>query len=320
MRPALLLLLALALAACGPQPATLSDPAEPRPTQAPATPVPPTVSPPTAPPQTPLPSGSLIVFVEEGGVAFNRTTVTVNLDGTAHLERTALAGPVDWRVPSSQLSPLKDLLNQPEFANLPYTPISDVRCDDCYVMRVEARTPAGQKSLKFSQGDLEIGANTSPLFSQLLNVMTAVIRSVPQPTATALPAATQPPSHGAGALPPDVLLIYNREGGFAYSNLTLTIKLNGEASLASDNAAGPRPVTLTETDLAALDELLADPGLAQLPIDKIGACNDCYVYTLIARTPKGVVTLKADDADLSTGQWGPFQKVLAQLSIYLSLK
>jgi hypothetical protein len=272
----------------------------------------------TPPPQTPLPPGALIVFTLEGGLAFTSKIVTVYPDGTAHLVATTLTGPVDWTVPAEQVSPLKDLLISPEFAALAYTPNSGVNCSDCYVMKAEALTPVGQKSLMFTEADIDFAPGTPPLYKKLFDIMNAIFQSAPAPAGTGFPAgtATPPIPHEAEALPPDVLLVYNRQGGFAYSNLTLTVRLNGAAVLTSGNAPA-REFMLAGPDMAALKALLAEPALARLPGGRPSACADCYVYTVTARTPAGIVLLKADDASLSNGQWGPYQNLLKQLSSYL---
>ena len=290
MRRTILLILTILLIACNYTP-TLSDPAKPLP---------------TLPPVTPLPAGTLIVYVKAGGYAFTQTTVTVNEDGTAHLESSDRPAPIDWAVPTDQLQPLKDLLNNPAFAALPYDPDTNVLCADCYVLTVTALTPHGVKNLFFDQADIEIGKDVSPHYAELVTLMQTIIASAPT-TAVATP---QPK---AEALPPNVLLVYNREGGFAYSNTTLILTLTGEATLADSAQNQTQKWTITADQLATLTQLLNDPAAANLPFDTLVACNDCYIYDLTARAPEGIFNFKADDADLGNDRWPLFQKLIGQL-------
>lgn len=121
----------------------------------------------------------------------------------------------------------------------------------------------------------------------------------------------------AEALPGDVLLVYTREGGFAYSNTTLTIYKDGRAeeTYVSNPNTKPAPIqkTLSANDLAAIQAALNDPALAALPFGSGSGCADCYVYTVTARTANGIVSMQADEAELSKGNLGLFQTLINQL-------
>jgi hypothetical protein len=95
--------------------------------------------------------------------------------------------------------------------------------------------------------------------------------------------------------------------------MTLVLTLTGEATLTDAEKTQTQQWTITDNQLAGLNQLLNDPAITQLPFDTIVACNDCYVYGVIARTPKGILNFKADDADLSNDQWPLFHKLIDQL-------
>lgn len=316
-----ILLLMLFLAACAAPLATptVSDPAEPLPTPPTAVPTQaPTSAPtPTWPPVTPLPENTLIVFVKEGGYAFTSITITVHTDGTAQLAGSEISIPVTWTIPTDQFKALQDLLNNPGFAKLAYDPGPGLGCDDCYVMTVRALN-AGRSttSLKYDQADLDMVKDISPLYDQLVVVMKDIENTAPVPG----PIPTEQgitPKPGAD-LPANVLLTYNRAGGIAYSDINLVVYRDGTTDLAINATPQPNRATLSATGLAALTNALSQPGLGSLTTGKpSGACNDCYIYTVIARTPDGIVTLRADDAQLSSGDFPIYQQLLALLTPYL---
>jgi hypothetical protein len=129
------------------------------------------------------------------------------------------------------------------------------------------------------------------------------------------PAATQPV---AASLPDGVLLIFNREGGFAYTNLTLMITTEGFIRLEGDPQKGAVEWQASADQLASLNMLLNDPGFADLPYDPVVACMDCYIYTLTARTPQGVKAVKTDDADLSNNPPELLQRAVELLTGLMS--
>jgi hypothetical protein len=329
MRRLTLVLLALTLAACATVPPTVSDPAEPLPTQpsTTSTPAQPTVEPSptevpvvpllTPPAVTPLPQTALIIYTKEGGLAFTSTTITVNADGSARMEGSALSIPIAWQVPADKFQALQTLLNDPTFAAMPYDPNTQTGCDDCYVLMATALTPQGVKSFKYDQADLMMTPGISPHYDELVVVMKAIEDSALQ--AGALP--TEPttgttPKPGVGTLPNDVLLTYDREGGFAYSHISLVIHLDGRIDLSLNETPEPTQRALSAREIAVLQAALNNPSLTGPQTGFPGACNDCYIYIVTARTDKGIVTLRADDAELSTGKLALFQDLLGQLQVY----
>jgi len=329
MRCLTLVVLALALTACATVPPTVSDPAEPLPTQPPTTPTPsqPTVEPSptdvpavpllTPPAVTPLPATALIVFTKEGGIAFTSTTITVNADGTASMEGSTLSIPTGWQVPADKFQALQTLLNDPTFATMPYDPNTQTGCDDCYVLMATVLTPQGVKSFKYDQADLMMTPGISPHYDELVVIMKAIEDSAPVPGALPTePVTGTTPKPGAGNLPDDVLLTYDREGGFAYSHIVLVVHLDGRIDLSLNETPEPTQRALSARELAVLQAALNNPSLSGPQTGFPGACNDCYIYIVTARTDKGIVTLKADDAQLSTGELASFQDLLGQLQVY----
>lgn len=156
------------------------------------------------------------------------------------------------------------------------------------------------------------------LLVPLLLLGCAIFPTTLPPTPTPPLAVTIYPE--AEALPGDVLLVYNREGGFDYSNTTLTVRKDGSATLTfvSNPQTQPAPIqkTISAPDLAAIQTILNDPALAALPFGSGSGCDDCYVYTLTARTPTGIINVQSDDAELSQGNLGLYQTLLAQLQVY----
>lgn len=319
-----ILWLAFLLVACA-APAvtpTVSDPAEPLPTEPANTPTPvptnaPTAEPtPTPPPVTPLPAGTLIEYNKEGGYAFTSITLTVHSDGTAHLEGSEIALPIDWTVPADQFKALQAILADPAFATLAYDPQPGVNCADCYVMTVRALSQQKTVSLKYDQADLELTPNLSPLYDQLVLVMKNIEDSAPQAGALPTDSLQTTPKPGSNSLPADVLLTYNRAGGIAYSDNTLVIHRDGVLDLTINTTPQPVSRSLNAGELAALTALLNDPSLSTLQSGKPSLCNDCYVYTVVARTANGIITLRADDAQLSNNGFPAYQQLLAFLALY----
>lgn len=152
----------------------------------------------------------------------------------------------------------------------------------------------------------------------LLTLVLVGCESLPTPLpATPTPFTIYPE---AEALPGGVLLVYNREGGFAYSDTTLTIHTDGsaEVKVVSNPNTQPAPIqkTISASDLAAIQAMLNNPALAALPFGSGSGCADCYVYTLTARTPTGIINVRADDAELSKGNLGLYQTLINQLQAY----
>jgi hypothetical protein len=290
MRRFLLILVTLALAACGPA-ATVAPTEQPSPTQ----PAEPTVEPQltSLPPTTPLPSGVLIDYVRVGGKPYTLVHLTLNADGTAHLEGSELEAPVDWTIPADTLAMLTEMVASPEFAALPLDPNTDMVCVDCHVRAINAQTPSGVKTLEFYDADTTMGDNISPLYQAIAGTLDGLIANAPNPTL---------PPKGSVDLPDDVLVSFHREGGFAFSIIDLTIDLTGNARLEDTMLNEPVTWTISDEQLADLHSILSNPALVTMQ-DKGGVmCNDCYEYTIKMRTPEGVILIQGDDADLMNGE------------------
>jgi hypothetical protein len=125
----------------------------------------------------------------------------------------------------------------------------------------------------------------------------------------------------AGPLHDAALVVFNRRGGFAFSDQTLTIYADGRAVLDVDSGppAGAGEWQLPPEDLRALVILLCDPGFAALSGESNPdvACDDCYQYHLTAQTSRGTVSIQVDDADLLDSSRPPvvLQETLRLLNI-----
>jgi len=117
------------------------------------------------------------------------------------------------------------------------------------------------------------------------------------PTPSPVPAPTAPVT----PLPADTLVIFNRAGGIAYTNKTLTILLDGNARLEDSAEVTPKEWMLSADQLASLKIAFDDPGFAESPFDTIVNCNDCYVDTINALTSNGPKAARVDQADIYSG-------------------
>ncbi|HYN86983.1 MAG TPA: hypothetical protein VER55_00565 [Ardenticatenaceae bacterium] len=126
----------------------------------------------------------------------------------------------------------------------------------------------------------------------------------PEPTATAsptpspVPTNTPLPEPTAVPLPQEALVVFVQEGGFAFTHSTLTVYPDGRARI--DWHVPPDPPfqewQAPPNLLIQLRGILDTPAFATVEVEDLPLCADCYEYTLVARTPQGVKTIRTNDA------------------------
>src|SRR5438876_1169314 len=78
------------------------------------------------------------------------------------------------------------------------------------------------------------------------------------------------------------LVRYHREGGLAYSNITLVLDSGGHGVATATGPTGTsrRRVTLSPSEVDRLSKVLDGAPLANLPKSPGLGCSDCYRYVL----------------------------------------
>lgn len=127
-------------------------------------------------PKAVLPDDTLLIFHQEGGIAFKQSTLTIKNDGTATLEESDLAAPVQWTLSAEEMSTIQKSVASPEIANVKSDGM--VMCADCFVYSLTFRSPAGVRYFRVDDADLM--DNALPQVHDVIVLLNTVRKNAPK--------------------------------------------------------------------------------------------------------------------------------------------
>lgn len=127
-------------------------------------------------PKAVLPDDTLLILHQEGGIAFNQSTLTIKTDGTAMLEGSDLSAPVQWTLSAEEMSTIQKSLAIPEIANVKTDGM--VNCADCFVYSLTFRSPAGVRYFKVDDADFM--DNALPQVYDVIVLLNTVRKNAPK--------------------------------------------------------------------------------------------------------------------------------------------
>jgi hypothetical protein len=104
---------------------------------------------------------------------------------------------------------------------------------------------------------------------------------------------------------------YNRSGGFAGFNQSMTLDNGGNLTVKSERPAVDVQKTLSDEQVKDITELLVGACPFKTNVDK-GNCADCFVYDLNVQMDGQVYSVQASDVTLSE-ELQPLINALSQL-------
>ncbi len=127
-------------------------------------------------PEAVLPNDTLLIFHQEGGIAFSEATLTIKNDGSATLEDSGLPEPVQWMLDADELANIQKSLAAPELVDVKSDGM--VMCADCYVYSLAFRSAEGVRYFKVDDADLM--DNGLPVVYDVIVLLNTVRRNAPK--------------------------------------------------------------------------------------------------------------------------------------------
>ena len=134
------------------------------------------------------------------------------------------------------------------------------------------------------------------------------------PASTPLPEPVGTPTSQSSAVcsaPENWTVQFNRSGGFAGFNQSMTLDNGGNLTVQSERPAVDMQKTLSDDQVKAITELLVDACPFDSGTDK-GNCADCFLYDLDIQMDEHTYSVQASDITLSDGMQ-PLISALSQL-------
>jgi hypothetical protein len=129
---------------------------------------------------------------------------------------------------------------------------------------------------------------------------------VPEPVETptsSLNSACSPPSNW--------VIQFNRSGGFAGFNESMTLDSDGKMTVQSERPPANEERTISENQINAITELLVKACPFEVEPEK-GGCADCFLYDLNIRMDDRTYNIQASDVTM-TEEMQPLIGILSQL-------
>jgi hypothetical protein len=148
----------------------------------------------------------------------------------------------------------------------------------------------------------------------LISIILSACAASPPPanTPTPEPLATPTSSSSATCSPPSTWTIqYNRSGGFAGFDETLTLDSAGSLTVQSERPAMEDQKTISADQVQAITELLAQACPFEAGPTN-GVCADCFFYKLDVQMDGRTYSVQASDVTL-TKKLQPLINTLSQL-------
>jgi len=134
----------------------------------------------------------------------------------------------------------------------------------------------------------------------------------PEPTVTEpLGTPTSQPTQAACSPPTEWKIQYNRSGGFAGFNESLTLDNSGSLTIQSEQPPANEQKTISDAQVEAIADLLVQACPFETDVDK-GNCADCFLYELNIQMDGRTYSVQASDMSL-TEEISPLISELSQL-------
>ena len=134
------------------------------------------------------------------------------------------------------------------------------------------------------------------------------------PASTQVPEPLETPADStstACSSPSTWKIQYNRSGGFAGFNESLTLDNGGRLKIESERPPTDAERLLSDDQVKAITDLLVQACPFEIPADK-GACADCFLYDLNIQMDGQMYSVQATDVTL-TEDLNPLVSALSQL-------
>lgn len=133
--------------------------------------------------------------------------------------------------------------------------------------------------------------------------------SVPSPKPLGTP--TRQPTKATCSPPSEWTVQYNRSGGFAGFNESLTLDSDGNLTIKSERPPVGKQMTISVAQVEAITDLLVQACPFETDVEK-GNCADCYFYELNIQMDGRTYSVQASDISL-TEEISPLINELSQL-------
>lgn len=142
----------------------------------------------------------------------------------------------------------------------------------------------------------------------IIGILLSACGGMPENTPLPTPASQ---SNTACSAPTNWTIQYNRSGGFAGFNESLTLDNGGNLTVQSERPAADAQQTISEEQVKAITELLVQACPFDIAKDK-GDCPDCFFYDLNIEMDGLAYSVQASDVTL-TEELHPLISALSQL-------
>ena len=133
-----------------------------------------------------------------------------------------------------------------------------------------------------------------------------VTASTPMPEPAGTPTS---PSSTACSSPSNWTIQYNRSGGFAGFNESMTLDSSGKLTIQSERPPSEEERVISEDQVKAITDLLVQACPFEVEPEK-GDCADCFLYDLNIRMDDHTYSVQASDVTLT----GDMQSLISTLS------
>ena len=134
----------------------------------------------------------------------------------------------------------------------------------------------------------------------LFSIILSACAGLPANTSIPEPMATPTSGAGSDCRSPEVWSIqYNRSGGFAGFDESLTLDSGGSLTVKSERPPVDEHRTISEDQVKTITDLLTQACPFEMGSGKGTTCADCFTYSLTVRMDGQTYAVKASDVTLT---------------------